>query len=466
MEIKEILDEISAVSGTNDKMTILKKYADNKILKKVLYLAHSPRVKFYIKKIPTYVGQSWSIRDLTWAFQGLEPLMEQRIRGNEASAWLGKLLASLMPDDAEVLKLIIGKNVKIGMGTTNMNKVFPKLIEKTGYQGAKPFTEDLARKLFNSPHAKEEGVISDIKMDGRYGNGIVRGHESEMVSRQGEQTYVGAALFMSELALLPDCVLNGELTIYGLDRYTANGIVASIVDIEKKREERGEVGTQKKIDAFTKKHGSYSENMNNIVYTVWDMLTTDEYFDKKSVRPYKERKAELVAVLNEYAPTRIVLVESKTVYSYEEAVQHFQEALSRGLEGTIIKDANGAWKDGKPNWQVKMKLEINLDLTIVGFNYGTGKNVDVISSLQCESSDGLVVTRPTGIKEDMMQHITENQDELLGSVLEVKCSGLSQARDGNYSLLHPVFKLLRDDKDESDSLEDIKSIELAAKTLN
>lgn len=170
-------------------------------------------------------------------------------------------------------------------------------------------------------------------------------------------------------------------------------------------------------------------------------------------------------MLDTFQTTRIRLVESKIVTTYAEAVQHFQEALSRGLEGTILKAMNGHWKDGKPNWQIKMKLEIDVDLKIVGFNYGTGKNLELISSLQCESYDGEVKTAPTGIKEDMMIHITENQDSLLGTVVEVKCSGLSQARDGRYSLLHPVFKVLRDDKDDSDSLEDIKNIELAAKTL-
>jgi ATP-dependent DNA ligase len=42
----------------------------------------------------------------------------------------------------------------------------------------------------------------------------------------------------------------------------------------------------------------------------------------------------------------------------------------RGLEGTIIKAANAGWKDGKP-YQIKMKLEMDIDLRIVGFNYGS-----------------------------------------------------------------------------------------------
>jgi ATP-dependent DNA ligase len=465
--IKEILDEITAISGTNDKIKALSQHSDNAMLKVVLYRAHSKRVKFYLRQIPEYTPSEGKLcRDIGWALRRLEDLQFQRVSGNEAIEHLKETLESISKDDATVIELIIGKSTKTGLGTTNMNKVFKNLIEKTPYQGAKPFTEDLARKLFDTPHAREFGVRSDIKMDGRYANGLVQSGDVEAISRQGEITHVGDALFLKELSQFPDCVLNGELTIDGLDRYTANGIVASIVDIEGKRETRGPQETSKKINAFTQKHGDYFEMSHNIRYTVWDMITTDEYFDKKSKRPYEERRALLVQMLDKFQTTKISMVESKIVFTYAEAVQHFQEALSRGLEGTIIKDMQGAWKDGKPTWQIKMKLEIDVDLKIVGFNYGTGKNINVISSLDCESSDGLIKTSPTGIKEVMMQHITETQSELLDTILEVKCSGLSQARTGEYSLLHPVFKILRDDKDTCDSLDDIKQIELAAKTLS
>lgn len=108
---------------------------------------------------------------------------------------------------------------------------------------------------------------------------------------------------------------------------------------------------------------------------------------------------------------------------------------------------------------------MDVDLKIVGFNYGTGKNANVISSVNAESADGKVFTRPTGINEETMQYITDNQSKLLGMVLEVKCCGLSSDSEGNYALLHPVFKTLRDDKNTCDTLESIKEIEAMAKGL-
>ena len=223
--------------------------------------------------------------------------------------------------------------------------------------------------------------------------------------------------------------------------------------------------TEKKITAFGKKHGPYENFTNNIRFTVWDRISIDDYFNTKSEVPYWKRRKGLVQLLQILPVSKVSMVESKLIYTYEEAIKHFQEALSNGEEGTIIKATDGAWKNGKPTWQIKMKLEINLDLKIVGFNYGTGKNIDVISSLNTESSEGELKTKPTGMSEDMMQHITENQDDLLGTIVEIKCCGVSQNSSGEYSSLHPVFIKLRDDKSEANSLEECIEIDEASKNL-
>jgi hypothetical protein len=44
----EILDEIANISGDKGKISQNK----DELLKRVIYLAHSPRIKFYIKQIP------------------------------------------------------------------------------------------------------------------------------------------------------------------------------------------------------------------------------------------------------------------------------------------------------------------------------------------------------------------------------------------------------------------------------
>jgi ATP-dependent DNA ligase len=460
MTIKQIFDEIAAEPGTNQKMVILGKYRDNKLLERVLYLANSKRVKFYIKQLPEYPVPRGEM-GLDSALDALTELSSRKVTGHSAIGHLVHVLSSCTPEDAYIIERIIEKDCRLGMGTTNINKIFKGLIEDTPYMGAISFDEKKARVLVNAGRS----AYSQIKMDGRYCNAIIRNGEVELESRQGEPTIVTGATFLEELADFPDCVLNGELTIDGVSRYESNGIIASIISILSKRESRGPAETLKHIAKFQSKHGDFSVALESIRFTVWDMITVDEYFDQKSTTPYSERIVNYSTALYDLKPTMISAVEMHTCATYEEALRYFQEALAEGQEGTILKAIDGGWKDGKPNWQIKMKLEMDVDLRITGFNYGTGKNINVISSVNAESSDGKVVTRPTGINEAMMQYITDNQQTLLGSVVECKCSGLSQDSDGNYSLLHPVFKSLRDDKDTCDDLPSIIAIENMVKGL-
>ena len=459
MTIKQIFDEIAAESGNNAKIALLKKYSDNKLLERVLYMADSKRVKFYIKRIPEYVFD-----DVEWTLeQGLDMLMRlanREITGQSAIDTLSILLGNVSTDDAYVIERIIEKDPKIGMGTTFINKVFKGLIEETPYMGAIAFDEKKARKIF------EGGAhgVSQVKMDGRYCNAIIRNGEVELESRQGEPTIVTGATFLEELTKFPNCVLNGELTMDGIPRYESNGIIASIIDICGKKHSRSDIENAKKLEKFTQKHGDFDEALSKIRYTVWDMITIDEYFDAKSAVPYINRMALLVSMLQSVNVTRISQVESQIVDSYEDAIAHFREVLGRGEEGTILKSISGHWKDGKPNHQIKMKLEMALDLVITGFNYGTKgtKNENVISSFNAESSCGKLKTRPQGLTESLMEEITENQDKLLGTVIEIKCCGLSQDQFGSYSVLYPAFKHFRDDKAEANTLEECIEIQTAA----
>jgi len=473
--IKTILDEIAAEPGSNAKMEILAKYKDNDLLKRVMYMAKSPRLKYYIKQLPEYTplqGTSITLLESCMA-RLMESFTTRKVTGNEAKAHLSIMLESLHPDDAYIIERIIEKDLKIGMGTSNINKVFKDLIEKTPYMGAKSFSEKLAKEIFNpktkGAQTESRMAYSQIKMDGRYCNAIIEDGEAYLESRSGETTLLTNSRLMRELSQFDDCVLNGELTIPGFDRNTANGIVNSVIGITTKLRD-GDNPQDEMDHLFERYNQTYEQLLDRIVYTVWDRIELVDYEDKKSDVPYNDRLGRL---MNEMVANQdndmqcIELVEMKLVTSYAEAMEHFVDALNRGLEGTILKSLDGAWKDGKPNWQIKMKLEIDIDMKIIGFNYGTvgTKNEKLISSLTVESSDGKVVTKPTGISEADMKKITANQESLMGRIIEMKCCGLSHDRDGNYSTLHPVLKSIRDDKDEADSFEAIQEIENMAKSL-
>jgi len=246
------------------------------------------------------------------------------------------------------------------------------------------------------------------------------------------------------------------------DRYKANGMIASFVSIAQKHFDGKDIS--KESAKFQKENGiSIEDAKERIRLVAWDVITLEEYEGQFSETARSERLVKLEEAIK--ATGSFELIEYKIVNSRAEAIEHFQEMLARGEEGTILKGSFGEWKDGKPVWQINLKPEIDLDLRITGFNYGTPgtKNENVISSLNVQSECGELTTSPGGIKEKDMDFITENMDDLMGKLVEIKCSGLSQDSEGNWSCLHPVFKIIRDDKERGDTLESAIALKMVRK---
>jgi DNA ligase-1 len=463
MKIKQIFDEIANESSTIKKTEIVTKYSDNELFKKVLYMANSKRIKFFIKQIPEYekntyeLGNDLSDKELIWALDELEPIMTRVQTGHTAINHLKSILENSERETAYIIERIIEKDCKIGFGTRMINKVFPDLIEKTGYQGCKPYTkEGILKLLAKGP------CFSDVKMDGRYMNAVVQGGELDPESRQGEPTILEDNVLFEELRSLPDCVLNGY------PRYISNGIITSLISISTKRSEGKDV--TKELAKFEKKHLPFKEALSKIRYTAWDMLTLDEYYTRKCKRPYKVRKAELVKLLKGTETTAyqtLSVVDSRIVTTLKEVMDHFDEVVAADGEGTVVKSLDGVWVDSKPSYQIKVKKEITLDLRIIGYNYGNKgtKNEFVISSINVKSEDDKLFTSPGGMDEDTMDYVTDHQEELMNTILEMKCSGLSQDSKGNYSTLHPRYGKRRDDKTVANTLEECIEINNASSLL-
>ena len=162
MNIKRIFDEISSTGGNNAKMDILRRYSDNELLKRVLYMANSKRIKFYIKRVPDYVFD-----EIQWTLdEGMDMLMRlanREITGQSAIDTLSVLLGNVSSDDAYIIERVIEKDCKIGMGSSFINKVFKGLSEETPYQGCMSFDIKKAKALFKGGNQ----VLSEVGIKAR-----------------------------------------------------------------------------------------------------------------------------------------------------------------------------------------------------------------------------------------------------------------------------------------------------------
>lgn len=103
-----------------------------------------------------------------------------------------------------------------------------------------------------------------------------------------------------------------------------------------------------------------------------------------------------------------------------------------------------------------MKLEIDLDVRIVGFKEGKigTKREETFGAIYYETDDGQIKGAVSGFTDEQLEEINNNREKYLDKIISVCCNDFTKGRDNDYyALSHPRFKEVRTDKTETDTLE-------------
>ena len=191
--------------------------------------------------------------------------------------------------------------------------------------------------------------------------------------------------------------------------------------------------------------------------SVWDLIPYVQFTDGYCQTPYAKRFSTLEQIVNKQKPEgkKIWIVSSEIVQTIEEAQSIFQNYLSLGHEGIILKDGSGVWEDKRSKTQIKFKGELECDLKIVAVEEGSGKAAGMLGAIVCESADGILkVNVGSGFSDaQRKQYWKEN---LVDKIVAVKYNARIKNKQGEESLFLPVFVEIRDDKDVADSSKIIK----------
>lgn len=469
-EIKSIIDELRSDNSSNFKLQALQKHKDNEDWKKYLYYTYNPNFNYYINKIPkVYYQGSKTCFDVV--INTMDKFRNQELRGNKGIEVLTLMLELCDENEAEVIELLIGRDIKCGINVTSINKVYKDLIPETSYCGCQGFRIDKIKEAI-----EEDGfVYSETKNDGRFVN-IILTENIEMVSRSGKPTYLSdnCNLIKASKELkskLDDYyTLTGELMVKGYNRLQSNGIVARIININEKLQEEDFKKADKSKKELEKEFDKTFEELENLIYVVvWDIIPYKDYINQKCIIHRIKRVQFLEETLESFNNDYIIKQEYKKCYSFQEVIQDLKEKLENGEEGTVIKAPSAIWSHGKKELQFKGKIVFNTELRIIGFNEGTKgtKYEGTLGSIICQSEDGLIVTNVSGIEETAKNkdfsrdYIWNNKEEFLNGVLEIKCNGLSKNKNGGYNFFYPNYVKFRSDKDKAQTQEEIIEIERA-----
>lgn len=429
--VVQILAEMNLSNGLNHKMAVLKKYKDHAELKRVLKLAYDKAAFTYglsEKNVDLSVMESaGGSLGLTKALDNLEERFATRaVSGNAAIELLEAMLNNLTPENADLLLKIIRRDLRINIGRSSINKVWPQLITKPAYMRCGIYTEKTAKDI-SFP------AILQLKADGTYREASVENGVVTFVSRSGEDYEY--PLLAEAMRSFPDGRYFGELVVErdgkALDRATGNGLINS-----------DDVPHQ------------------DLVYYVWDHVSHKEYFlamskAKPTVR-YEHRFAQLTDIIEGREPGQIRLIETHRPKTLREALQITSDWMTAGFEGSILKDRSGVFKDGTSKHQLKLKLEINLDVRITGFKEGRAGTVreNTFGALEFATDDGKIKGFVAGLTNAQLEDFNSRREEMIGQIMAVTCNDITKGRDNDYyALSHPRFDEIRTDKTETDTLE-------------
>ena len=273
--------------------------------------------------------------------------------------------------------------------------------------------------------------FAQTKMDGMRGVIVKRDGRVVVFSRNGNTMTKLDKHFEAALSSVDNVVLDGELTVVDsdgklLDRKTGNGILNKTV-----------------VETVS------DEEVSRVVFTAWDLIDVCDFDKGIDRRTGVERLARLRAIP---ANPLFEVVQTFEIANLEEAQELFKEQLAKGEEGIILKNNDHPWEDKRSKQCVKMKEVIEMDLKITGFAEGTGKASGMTGAIQVENKDGSIKTSVgTGLDDATRKDIWARQEELIGTIITVKCNGvISRKGADSKSLFLPVFVELRLDKTESD----------------
>ena len=436
MSVLNILNELANEPSTNVKVEILKANHHSEDLKRVFLLAYD-NTNFYIKKIPE--TSTRGTKSLSWGLNNLATLSNRTLTGHAGIAHLGCILENVSEEDAEVIARVVGKDLRCGTSDSLASKVWKELDISLPVMLAQPMKDKFIQKI-------KYPAFAQLKSDGARCICIIDNNANiKLVSRNNKE-YHGLDFLKSQIhrtfasadsQLIGNVVLDGELLVVDngntLPRQISNGIINK-----------------------SSKNTISEDESKKVVFVVWDIIPYAEYFSGVCNTTYDNRFANLQLLMNQNS--HVTIIENHEVNSLVEAKVVFQKYVSDGLEGIILKNKAGIWKDTRSNDQVKFKVEIMSDLICTDIIEGTGKYEGMLGALVCKTRDGLVnVNVGSGFNENQRVEYWEDKNLIINKIVEVKHNGVITASSGNSSLFLPIFQYIREDKTlkDADTLESI-----------
>lgn len=420
LDIYKIIKELENVSSTKAKNHILLKNKDSVLLEKVLYYTYNPNKKYgvseaYLEKLEYDADDKEPSYNNLWIL--LDELAESNINDNLRSELRRHINYYQNENVRELIKRIVGKNLKCNINIKMINKVWENLIPTS--DGARKIAPMLGSKLELDKIPNDVKYVTE-KYDGcrclaYIENGIV-----ELYSRQGKK-YEGCKEIEEELLSL------------GIDNVMLDGEILAI-----------NCGYDNVYKETTKRLKNKKENKKGLYFMIFDYIEKEEYDRLKGIHLYSERREKMDCIKEtEHIKVAPLLIVTEDM---DEIMDMLDEYRNKGAEGLMVS-LDRPYKFKRSKTLLKLKVMSTIDLRVIGFEEGTNKNKGRLGAVLVKYKDNIVKVG-SGWKESDRIDVWNNQEKYLGKILEISYFEETTNKDGTYSLRFPIAKRWRLDKDE------------------
>jgi len=388
-----------------------------------VHLALNNYITFGVKKVPTHSGPDG--QGLPYkAFQELAHLLYTRqLTGHDAKDAIELALAASTKDQWNYwYRRILIKDLRCGVSEKTVNKA----VKGTSIDPVPVFECMLAHDGAN--HEKKiTGVkLLEPKLDGVRCITVVN----------------------FEARTVVQYTRNGKV----LENFShiSDSLLANIDDLGRSYVLDGEVVSHSFQELMKQVHRKEDVQAQDARLMLFDIVPLSEFQKGRSVMGQRRRSAllkTLKPVFDKCGSIDIIPQKEVDLDGYVgelEFKQYNKEAIDAGFEGIMIKDPNALYECKRSTSWLKQKPFIEVSLTVLETEEGTGRNVGKMGALVCEGvEDGKLIKVNVG-----SGFTDEDRDEFWsckvdGQVVEVRADAITQNQDGSYSLRFPRFLRFR-----------------------
>jgi DNA ligase-1 len=389
------------------------------------YLAYNPFYVYNVRQVPETEGLTgqpnpWPV------FWGLcENLRTRGVTGHAARDRIEEVSELFDSEQWNGLcRRVLIKDLRCGISEKTLNKVLGKTSWKIP-----TFTCQLAQDSTDRP-AKMKGIKRlEVKLDGVRVLAVVQGASVTLYSRNGK--------VFENFPHVADAIAANRKSIGAFGgRYVLDGEIVGASFQQLMRQ------AQRKTNADT----------TDMVYHVFDIIPLDS-FQEGHYNAQQCKRLDILtgsrARFDETDCLRLmdgINVDLDTAEGHDVMNRYAQDAVANGFEGIMIKDLSAPYECKRSSFWMKWKPTITVDLNIVGFEEGTGRNAGRLGAIICEGEDNernILVNVGTGLSDSNRDEYWAARDQLLGRVIEVEADAVTQNQDGSYSLRFPRFVRFR-----------------------